>query len=238
MTDTLTTLQQFVYFTFIISFFGMAAGSVYFFSQKSELPGAYKQAVIISGVITMVAALTYFYMKDIYLQNAISSGSEKGFPTEYRYIDWLITVPLMLIKFPVLLGMGDKGRGFMIKLVVCSLAMLIFSFVGEVNFENKALHFGSYGVSVSFWLFIIFSLNSALRSLPESITEAKRTSIRRMFIFIFVGWIIYPLGYLMPTFGLPGDYRELIYNIGDIINKVGLGLVVVAGGYRSLKEDH
>lgn len=57
-----------------------------------------------------------------------------------------------------------------------------------------------------------------------------------MFLFILIGWVIYPIGYLAPTFGLEPDIRELVYNIGDIINKVGLGLVIIAGGYREVKD--
>ncbi len=234
MFSDLSVLQQFVYFTFIISLFSMIAGSIFFFNQKSELPKSYRPAAILGGVICLVAGMTYYFMKDLYLANALAGVND--FPTEYRYIDWIITVPLMLIKFPTLLGLGKRGQQFMLKLILASVAMLVTAFIGEVNFGNAAIHYGFYGVSCAFWFLIIFSLKSALSSLPPTITEAKRISIRRMFLFILIGWTIYPLGYLAPTFGLEGDYRELVYNIGDIINKVGLGLAVIAGGYRESKE--
>jgi len=114
--------------------------------------------------------------------------------------------------------------------------MLLTSFVAEVNFDNKAIHFSFYGVSCLCWLFILFSLNSALKALPATISEAKRGSIGLMFMFIFVGWIIYPLGFLAPTLGLEPDIREFCYNIGDIINKVGLGLVIIVGGFKEQKQ--
>lgn len=235
MYDHLNALQQVVYFTFIITLFGMLAGMVFFFAQKSELTGEYKQTAILSGVITLVAALTYYFMHRIYLDGAKGEGG--NFPTVFRYIDWFITVPLMLTKFPVLLGLGSRGINFMIKLVICSLIMLITAFIGELYPENPALHYGLYGVSCAFWLFILYSLNSALGQLPDSISEAKRIGIRRMFKIILIGWVIYPIGYLMPTFGLEGDYRELLYNIGDLINKVGLGVIVIVAGFRAQSED-
>ena len=230
MYDHLSVLQQIVYFTFIISFFGMLAGMVFFLAQKNELDGEYKQTAILSAVITFVAALTYGFMQYIYLESARTGST--SFPTQFRYIDWFITVPLMLVKFPVLLGLGSRGIGFMTKLVVASLFMLLFAFIGEVMIDSKSVHYGSYGVSVLFWFYIIYALNSALSQLPDSISEAKRIGIRRMFFFILIGWIIYPIGYLMPSF-LEPDYRELLYNVGDLINKVGLGLVVIVTGYRS-----
>lgn len=237
MTDSLTNLQLYTYFTFIIALFGMFAGTLYFFMQRSELQGPFRQAAIISCVITFVAGMTYYFMKDIYLDGAASGGGY-AFPTEFRYIDWFITVPLMLIKFPALLGMGGEGRKFLTKLIILSLGMLLFAYIGEVNFETKAIHFGSYGISCLCWLVILFSLNGALRSLPLNTTESKRAAIRRMFLFILIGWVIYPIGYLMPTFGLQPDYRELLYNIGDVINKVGLGLVIIAGGFAHAKETN
>ena len=159
---------------------------------------------------------------------AALSDTER-FPTVYRYIDWFITVPLMLVKFPVLLGLGARGTAFMIRLVAVSLVMLVTAFIGEITIGNGAMHYGFYGVSVVAWLFIVYSLGSALSDLPDHVTEEKRVAIRRMFFFILIGWIIYPVGYLMPTFGVAPDYRELLYNVGDVINKVGLGLVIVAG---------
>ena len=227
MPDSLTALEQLTQGTFIFAFFSMVAGSAFFFSQKNELSGGYRSSTAISGVITLVAALTYFYMKDIYREAALSDTER--FPTVYRYIDWFITVPLMLVKFPVLLGLGARGASFMIRLVIVSLVMLVTAFIGEITIGNNAMHYGFYGVSVLAWIYIIYSLGSALSDLPDHVTEAKRVAIRRMFFFILIGWIIYPIGYLMPTFGVAPDYRELLYNIGDVINKVGLGLVIVVG---------
>ncbi|MGJ8676617.1 MAG: bacteriorhodopsin [Akkermansiaceae bacterium] len=234
MYDNLSLLQQTVYFTFIVSFFAMLAGTVFFFSQKSELNAEYRQTAILSGVITLVASLTYYFMQKIYLENATMGTS--AFPTQFRYIDWFITVPLMLIKFPALLGMGSRGVKFMGKLVICSLFMLSFSFAGELNIGNNALHFGLYGISVGFWVYIIYSLYIALNQLPDSVDDYKKTGIRRMFLFILIGWVIYPIGYILPSLSLPGDYRELLYNVGDVINKVGLGLVVINAGLRSRNQ--
>lgn len=228
-------LQLFVYYTFIISLFSMTAGSVFFFAQQSRMPESYRSSAIISGVICLLAAMTYFMMKDIYYAS-ITSGVATRFPTELRYIDWILTVPLMLIKFPTLLGVGQKGQRFMTLLIIASLIMLVTAFTGEVNFGNKAYYFGFYAVSVTAWLYILFSLNKALGSLPASISEEKKATIKKMFILILIGWVIYPIGYLLPIFQLEPDYRELVYNIGDVINKVGLGLIIIAGGFRDKKE--
>ena len=231
MYDFLSPLQLGVYFTFILTFLGLVAGSVFFFSQKSLLRGEYQQGAILSGVICLVAAVTYYYMQGTYLAGA--REGEKAFPTIFRYLDWFITVPLMLTKFPVLLGLGSRGTAFMTRLIVASVLMLALAFIGELNIQNAALHYGTYAVSCVFWLYILWALNNALQQLPDGVDEEKRLGIRGMFILILIGWVIYPVGYLMPTFNLAADYRELLYNVGDLINKVGLGLILISTGFKS-----
>jgi sensory rhodopsin len=234
--ETITILQKLTYFTFVFTFFGMSAGTLYFAVGHNSIHPRWKPAILVSASITFVAALTYFYMKDVYLYG-LQSG-KAIFPTEFRYIDWFITVPLLLIKFPILLGLGKKGIAFMNKLIILALLMLAFSFIGELNINtDKTVHYTAYFISCAFMLTIIILMGSALKQLPPSAPESVTKSVRRIYYFILLGWVIYPIGFIVPTIGVEADWRELIYNIGDLINKVGLGLVIVAGSYANRKED-
>ncbi len=233
MTPNLTALETVVYFTFVLSFFGMIAGSVFFAMQRNAVPKDYQGSMVITAIILLIAAMNYYYMKDIYLIG-IADGSG-SFPTEFRYIDWLLTVPLMMIKFPSMLGLGPKGLRFLVILVVLSLLMITTGFLGEINPDNPTIHYGLFAVGSVAWLLIVVMLFFSLADLPEDVDIFKKTAIRRMAWFVFIGWAIYPLGYLSPTFGLEPDVRELVYNIGDLINKVGLGLFVFAAGIASAK---
>jgi bacteriorhodopsin len=80
-------------------------------------------------------------------------------------------------------------------------------------------------------------LAMAMRELPESMHEETRRTITAMSTLVLLGWLVYPVGYLAPSFGLDADLRELIYNISDVINKVGLGMIVYFGGRRLLKAQ-
>ncbi len=235
MIPDLTLLQKLVYFTFVFTFIGMAAASVFFLCARTSLHPQWRYPSLISGIITMVAAITYFYMKDIYVVG-IASG-ERTFPTEFRYIDWFITVPLMLVKFPSLLGLGPRGIRFMTQLVLMSIIMLTASFIGEVNFDNKQLHYSFYGIGCLAWVVIVFMLYDGIKQIPSDRSPAVRKAATRIFLFIFIGWIIYPVGFIIPNAGVSEDWRELLYNVGDLINKVGLGLVVIAGSAARIKED-
>ena len=230
-----STLQYLVYTTFNLAFMAMAGGAVFFMAMKNSVIPRYQSTMIVSAVILFIAALNYYYMKDWYAMAV--KDDIASFPTTFRYIDWALTTPLMLVKFPLLLGLGQKGRSFMYKLIVLDLIMIIAGFFGEVLIDQQALHYGLFGVGLFAWICILYLLLSATRSLPERFSPTVRTCVKIMVMFVLLGWSIYPLGYILPSFGLPQDVRELAYNIGDIINKLGLAIVVYFAAATLTKEE-
>lgn len=233
MVTNLEGLEQIVAFTFLFTFFGMAAAALFFFVERERVAPEYRQSVVMSSLICGIAALNYLYMKDIFIDSAVAG--EAAFPTEFRYIDWFLTVPVMILKFPSLLGLGERGRSVMTQLVALSVAMIACGFIGELNPDNSAIHLGFYAGGCVAGLGIIAILGPAVRNLPPHIDDVKRTTIVSMATIVIVGWLVYPIGYLQPTLGFDPAIRELIYNIADLTNKVGLGLVVYFGGRRALQ---
>ena len=225
-------LQQLVAFTFILSFFGMTAAALFFILERDRVAPLFRQSVIISALVCSIAALNYFYMRQIYI-----AGVESGvatFPTEFRYIDWLLTVPLMLVKFPSLLGLGSRGRQIMFVLIGLAATMILTGYIGEVNPDNRAIHLGLFAVGCVAGGIIFALLALAMKELPESLHAETRQTIRWMSMLVLIGWLVYPLGFLAPSLGLDPEVRELVYNVSDLVNKVGLGLIVYFGGRRLL----
>jgi len=219
------------YATFLVGFLGMAAGVVFFGMERGSVPVRYREAMTTTAVILFIAAVNYFFMQGLYVRGILQG--EEVFPTAFRYVDWLLTTPLMLIKFPLLLGMGPRGRTFLMQLVALDLVMILTGFAGELSLGNNALHFGLFAVGAIAWVGILYLLLNAVRVLPDSIDGNLKGAVRVMAKFVLFGWIIYPVGYLLPSIAMAGegltwlvDARELVYNIGDVINKVGLGMVV------------
>jgi sensory rhodopsin len=235
MIPNLTPLQLLVQLTFTITFFGMVAASVFMALQKNAVAREYRSSMAISCVILLIAAMNYYFMRDIYIVG-IASGVAR-FPTEFRYIDWVLTVPLMLVKFPSILGMGPKGVRFLMILVLLALIMIVTGFIGEINITNALVHFSLFGVGGVAWVLIVLLLFFSLKELPPDADPFKRDVIRRMAFFVLVGWMVYPIGYLAPSYGLPADVREFVYNIADLVNKVGLALVVYSVGMRRQAYD-
>ncbi|MEM9355740.1 MAG: bacteriorhodopsin, partial [Pseudomonadota bacterium] len=200
----------------------MGAGTLFFFLERTSVPVKYRATLTVSGLITGIACFHYFRMAAIY------EGG--GFPTEYRYIDWIITTPLMLIKFPLLLGLGSKAKRLFTQLVALDLFMIVTAYIAEVSAVGSSAWWSFFLVACVAELLIVAVLytqiSDALLDAPQPIAKA----VRLMRTFILVGWAIYPIGFLMALTGDSGGaLRELSYNIADVINKVGFGLVAYNG---------
>jgi len=116
------------------------------------------------------------------------------------------------------------------KLVVAALVMLVTAWVAEESPTGGSQWWTWYLVSCFAWFYIVFVLftqaTAAMASSPPSIQESLKT----LRLFVLVGWTIYPVGFLMALAGEQGEsWREILYNIADVINKVFFGLVCYQG---------
>jgi len=226
-------LQQLVAFTFILTFFGMAAAALFLLVERNQVAPSFRLPVSVAGVICAIAAGNYFFMRQIYVDGAIAGTL--AFPTEFRYIDWFLTVPLMLAQFPMHLGLGRRGPAFMAGLMGLSVLMLGFGYIGEVNPDRPGLQLFMWLVGCGFGAAIFVPLALALRRLPDHVSVASARTVRAMALLTLIGWTVYPFGYLQPLIGFPADARELVYNVADLVNKVGLGAIIFWGGRLALQ---
>ena len=216
-----TPLQSITLYLFFAANVAMGAGALYFWLERGSVPLAYRSAMTIAGLVCGIAAFHYWKMTQQYL----SGGS---FPTALRYVDWLFTTPLLLIKFPLLLRLGDRGTKWFCTLVGLDVAMIVTAFIAETSPIGGSTWWTFFLVACSFEAMIVGTLyigmNNAVKNSPRQIAQ----SLRAMRLFILIGWAIYPIGFLMALAGA-GEYREIVYNVSDVINKVGFGLVMASG---------
>jgi sensory rhodopsin len=227
-------LRNLLDMSFTLTFIAFVACAFFLYLEKDRIPEQFRLVIRVSAVYLTIAAINYYYMRQVY-----ADGIAKGvshFPTSFRYVDWILTTPLMLIKFPLLLGIGEKGRGFMTRLVVLDLVMIFTGYIGEVT-TGQAMHFGFFLLGCMAWFGILASLFSALTTLPDRIGPAVRGGVRSMSLFVVIGWAVYPVGFFAPMLGLPDDVRELVYNFADLFNKVGLCLVVYFAARGTEREQ-
>jgi sensory rhodopsin len=110
--------------TFFIGYMAMFAAAVFFFFERSRVDEKWKTSLLVSGLITGIAAVHYYYMRDYYA----ATGEN---PTALRYIDWTLTVPLMCVEFYLLTKAAGAKIGLLWKLIIASAAMLVFGYIGE-----------------------------------------------------------------------------------------------------------
>jgi bacteriorhodopsin len=159
-------------------------------------------------------------------------------PTTFRYVDWLLTVPLQIIEFYLILTAIAVVRSALFwKLMVASIVMLVFGYFGEIRSINV---WGAFVVSMLAWLFIIYEvfLGEASKISAENGTEASKKAFNALRIIVTVGWAIYPLGYVLGyTGGGSENMLNIVYNLADFVNKIAFGVVIWAAATSSSHEQ-
>lgn len=223
--------DDYVGFTFFIGYMAMMAASVFFFFERGSVNGKWKLSLLVSGLITFIAAVHYYYMRDYYMAHGES-------PTFFRYIDWTLTVPLMCVEFYLLTKAAGARFGLLVNLILASVLMLVAGYIGEAfNPEGGSTsHSVMWGViSTIGYIYILYTAwaGEVAKLAADSGDAVVQKGVRILAWFVLVGWAIYPIGYMcMPGgwlntgLGWSSANVDLFYNIADAINKIGFGLVV------------
>ncbi|MBT8204577.1 MAG: bacteriorhodopsin [Eudoraea sp.] len=215
--------NDYVGFTFFVGCMAMMAASAFFFLSMNSYDRKWRTSILVSGLITFIAAVHYWYMRDYWATNMES-------PTFFRYVDWVLTVPLMCVEFFLILKVAGAKKSLMWKLIFASVVMLVTGYLGEAVYRDAAQIWGLISGLAYFWIVYIIWFGEAKKLATEAggaVLKAHKT----LCWFVLVGWAIYPIGYMA---GTPGWYEglfgglsmDVVYNIGDAINKIGFGLVV------------
>jgi len=218
---TILATDDFVGITFWVVSMGMIASTVFFFAERSTVAQAWRPSVSVAGLVTGVAFVNYMYMRGIWVETGVT-------PTVYRYIDWLITVPLQIVQFYLILSAVRKvPRSMFWRLLIASLVMLVAAYLGEAGYISAI--FG-WIVEVAAWIYILFELFSgaAGKAMKSSGNKALKTAFTAMRMIVTIGWAIYPLGYLIGYLagGIESNSLNVIYNLADFVNKIAFGLVI------------
>ena len=180
--------DDFVGISFWIISMALIAATVFFFLERDRVSPKWKTSLTVSGLVTLVAAVHYFYMRDVW----VAAGST---PTVFRYIDWLITVPLLMIEFYLILAAITKvSAGIFWRLMIGTMVMLIGGYVGEAGYLAvwPAFIIGMLG-----WAFILYEifLGQAGKISAANAPPAVQSAFNTMRLIVTFGWAIYPVGY-------------------------------------------
>ena len=226
--DAMLAQDDFVGISFWVISMGMLAATAFFFMEAGNVASGWRTSVIVAGLITGIAFIHYMYMRDVW----VSTGDS---PTVYRYIDWLITVPLQMVEFYLILAaVGKANSGMFWRLLIGSTVMLVGGYLGEAGYINSTLGFI---IGMAGWVYILYEIFSGEsgKAAAKSGNKALVTAFGALRMIVTVGWAIYPLGYIFGylTGGVDSETLNVVYNLADFINKIAFGLVIWAAASTS-----
>ncbi len=219
--------NNYVAFTFFVGTMAMMAACVFFFFEMSNVNKKWRTSILVSGLITFIAAVHYYYMRGYNLETGES-------PVFFRYVDWILTVPLMCVEFYLITKKAGAKIGLLWKLILASVVMLVTGYIGEAIYgkETQSWIWGLIsGIAYFYIVYLIWF--GEVASLAQKAGTSVQQAVKALGWFVLVGWAIYPIGYIAGTegglFGMKifqGLSMDIVYNIGDAINKIGFGLVI------------
>ena len=205
----------------------LLAATVFFFLERDNVSAKWKTSLTVAGLVTGIALWHYLYMRGVWVDTGTS-------PTVFRYIDWLLTVPLLIVEFYLILrAVTDVAASLFWKLLLGTLVMLIFGYLGEAGLMPAG---PAFIIGCGAWAYMIYTLWSGegAAARDASGNAAVQSAYNTMMYIIVFGWAVYPIGYYLGY--LSGGVNEgtlnLVYNLADFINKILFGIVIWAAAVK------
>ena len=201
----------------------MLASTVFFFVERQDVSGKWRTSLTVAGLVTGIAFWHYLYMRGMWSDMGAS-------PTVFRYIDWLITVPLQIIEFYLIVAaVTVVSAGIFWRLLIASIVMLVGGYLGETGLWAPSVGFA---VGMIAWIYIIYEifLGETAAANASSGNSASQSAFNTIKWIVTVGWAIYPVGYALGYFagGVNNEALNIVYNLADLINKTAFGLALWA----------
>lgn len=225
----------------------MGAAAIFLFLSRSSVDEAYRPALMVSGLVVTIACYHYFMIRhswqDAYvLADGAYKGSGAAFNDFYRYADWILTVPLLMVELVAVLRLqATKARSLLTRLVIAAALMIALGYPGEVISSpagwTARVVWGALS-SIPFF-YILFVLWTELTKSLETQPVAARKLIEIARLVLLITWAVYPIAYalggtvtaLEAKAGGNVDPTGVValqvgYAIADMTAKAGFGMLI------------
>ena len=248
-TETLLSVGQYglIYNAFSFTFATMAAATLFFWLGRGQVAPAYRTALTVTGLVTAIAAYHYWRIFDSWdaaynVVDGAITATGYAFNDAYRYVDWLLTVPLLLIE--LILVMKLSRQETFSKATTLGLAaalMVALGYPGEIAESNGTRALWGALSTVPF-LYIVYELFKGLGASIERQPDDVKPLVKAARLLTFASWGFYPIVYMAPFVGLTGGSAETViqigYTIADIVAKAVFGVLIYMIAVRkSAYED-
>ncbi len=237
---------QTVYNVLSFAVASMLAATVFFLVVQGRVLPRYRQALIVSAMVTFIAGYHYIRIFNSFTEAYVAVGdgtpatamnamsyvlvNGDGFNEGYRYVDWLLTVPLLLFEVIAVLALAPQVRkGLMLKLIPASALMIILGYPGEIAVDTATKTVWGVLSTLPFIyiLYVLFvELSKAAKNQPTQVGK-DLSGLRWL---LLATWGVYPISYLLPMLGIAGAdsfvWRQVGYSIADVLAKCLFGLLI------------
>jgi bacteriorhodopsin len=232
-------------FSFVIA--SMGAAFVFFLLVRNRVAPRHRMALTLSTLVVAIALYHYVRIFNSWTEafsfvdgRFVQDG--EPFNEGYRYIDWLLTVPLLLAELVVVLKLSaTKTRSLLVRLTVAAAAMILLGWPGELSDPESTARIVWFVASTIPFLYILYVLFGELGKSLGRQSASVRKLVDALRYIILGTWCVYPLAYIVPTVIDDPETAEVArqvgYSIGDVLAKPLFGLLVLAIALVKSRED-
>ena len=265
-----TNSWNLVYNIFSFGLICMLACTVYTLVSQQRVMAKYRNALVMSSMVTFIAGYHYLRIFDSFAHASTPemtgvgdaamatgmttvnlSGQEGSFNEAYRYVDWLLTVPLLLVEVIAVLALAKEvSRSLIMRLVPASAAMIALGYPGEIatgdNAQSTQVIFGV--LSTLPFLYILYILFVELGKSLDRQPEGVAATIGRLRLLLIATWGVYPISYILGMGNAAMTQDQFVgvqvgYTIADILAKCVFGLTILKiarmkSMAEGMKDDH
>lgn len=247
--DQLTFAQySLVYNSFSFVIAAMGAATVFLFLSRSQVSPKYRTAVTVSGLVTMIALYHYLRIFSSWdatysVMNGVVTATGHAFNDAYRYVDWLLTVPLLVTELILVMQIsGGQGTKKAAKLAFLAVIMVLLGYPGEIS-NVASTRWLWWCLSMIPFLIIQFELFVGLAASIKAQPESVRGLVSSARYITVITWLFYPIVFILPMVGLTGANATVAvqvgYSIADVLAKAAFGVFIyVIAARKSEVEMH
>ena len=203
----------------------MLASTVFFVLERNNVNAKWKTSMTVAALVTGVAWYHYTYMRTHW------SATDES-PLVLRYVDWLITVPLQVSEFYLILAaVGVATAALFWRLFAASIVMLVTGFLAEseanISWISEGMVWPLFILGCAAWVYIMYEIwaGEAKENVGKA-SEGTQFAFKAMAMILTVGWAIYPIGFIIGQQYDNMDGLNILYNIADVVNKTAFGMMV------------
>lgn len=239
--DTLTAGQyDTIYNMFSLVIASQLFAALFMIACLPRILPRYRQAMCVAAVVCGIAAYHYFRIFDSFKSSfetdavggrgTYAQVAGEGFNEGYRYVDWLLTVPLLLLELVAVLALARKVQtSLLVRLVPAAIAMIALGYPGELSGDNGIRTLFGFLSSIPF-VYILYVLFVEVTKSLDNQPAQVRKSISQLRLLLLITWGVYPIAYLLPQLGFDGAAawtgKQVGYSVADILAKALYGLII------------